>query len=68
MRYQRSHLPAWLGIFVLLFWLFLIVSWVKNVYEITQCDYEAPYKCEVLHLAGLVPGVSMITAWVDAGK
>lgn len=54
----------------LIFWLFVIVSWVKNVYELTQCDFDpnSSYKCEVIHTAGLIPVISLVTAWIDLGK
>jgi hypothetical protein len=59
-----------LGLLALVFWLVIIVSWVKNVYELTQCDFDpsTSYKCEVLHGAGLIPIISVFTGWVDLGK
>lgn len=44
------------------------VGWVKNVIKLANCDFEAPYKAEVVHLVGLIPPVGMITGWLDVGK
>ena len=46
--------------------LVVAASWVVNLYKLTQCDFAAPYKGEALHAAGLIPVVSVVTAWVDA--
>lgn len=41
------------------------IGWVKNVIKLTQCDFEAPYKKEAIHTAGLIPPVGMITGWMN---
>jgi hypothetical protein len=48
------------------FCIFVILAWPVNVYRLTQCDFEAPYRCEVAHTLGLlaVPA-AMITVWFD---
>jgi hypothetical protein len=43
-------------------------GWVKNIIKFTQCDFEAPYKAEIIHGVGLLPPVGMITGWMDFGK
>ena len=51
--------------------LFLIIvgtGWVKNIIKLTECDFEAPYKAEVVHVIGVVPVVGAITGWLDLGK
>ena len=44
------------------------VGWVKNIIKLADCDFEAPYKAEVVHAVGLIPPVGMITGWLDVGK
>jgi hypothetical protein len=44
------------------------VGWVKNIIKLSNCDFEAPYKCEVIHAVGIIPPVGMITGWLDVGK
>ena len=55
-----------------LFCLFLMLivgtGWVKNCIKLTDCDFEKPYKAEVIHIVGLFPPVGMITGWMDVGK
>ncbi len=49
----------------LLFVIVVAVGWVKNILKLTQCDFIAPVKCEVIHLIGLFPPVGAVTGWVD---
>jgi hypothetical protein len=43
-------------------------GWVKNIIKLANCDFEAPYKAEVIHAVGIIPPVGMITGWLDLGK
>jgi hypothetical protein len=44
-----------------------IAPWFFNAYKLTTCDFDAPYKCEVIHGIGLfIPPTSLITAWFDS--
>lgn len=43
-------------------------GWVKNIIKLSNCDFESPYKAEVIHAVGLLPPVGMITGWLDVGK
>jgi hypothetical protein len=44
------------------------VGWVKNVIKLWHCDFNAPYKCEVVHGFGLMPPIGAITGWIDVGS
>lgn len=63
-----------LGAFLLLvgFIGWLLLSWPVNLYKMTQCDWssgeDTNWKCEVIHTAGLIPSVSMITVWFGTDK
>ena len=43
-------------------------GWVKNLIKLSDCDFEAPYKCEVVHVVGVVPFIGAVTGWMDFGK
>lgn len=44
-------------------------AWITNAYKLTGCDFESPYKCEVVHAVGvLVPPASIATVWFDSDK
>ena len=62
-------MKAWLPV-VFMFVVVLVVGagWVKNVIKLANCDFEAPYKAEVIHVVGLVPPIGMVTGWLDLGK
>ena len=57
---------------LLAFYLIIIlvvgVGWVKNIIKLADCDFQAPYKCEVIHTVGLIPPVGMVTGWLDLGR
>ena len=53
---------------MLAFYLLLVGSWVGNIIKFTDCDFEAPYRCEVIHGAGILPGVALVTAWFGTDK
>lgn len=56
---------------ILIGWLVLVLvigtGWVKNIIKLSSCDFEAPYKAEVIHGIGIIPPVGMITGWLDVG-
>ena len=45
--------------------LFILVSWLTNIYKLTECDFKEPYKCEIIYAIGLVPPAAIVTAWID---
>jgi hypothetical protein len=52
--------------FLFIVLIFAGTGYVKNIIKLTQCDFEAPYKAEVIHTAGLlVPPVEMIVGWFN---
>jgi hypothetical protein len=40
------------------------MAWIINIAKFFNCDFDAPYKEEVIHFLGIIiaPG-SIITAW-----
>ena len=43
--------------------LVLVISWGVNLNKLTKCDFESPFKCEVIHAIGIVPVASVVTVW-----
>ncbi len=41
------------------------VGWVKNIIKLTKCDFEAPYKAEIIHGVGVFPPIGAITGWLN---
>jgi transposase len=48
---------------MLLLLIYTIISWIVNLYKLTQCDFVGPWKEEVIHIIGLVPAFSWVTCW-----
>tara|TARA_R110000851_G_scaffold313298_1_gene474845 strand:- start:38 stop:217 length:180 start_codon:yes stop_codon:yes gene_type:complete len=43
-------------------------GWVKNIIKLSECDFEAPYKAEVIRVIGVIPPVGAVVGWIDLGK
>ena len=49
--------------------LILIAAWVMNIVKLTDCDFEADYKCEIFHGIGVFTGpLAIVTVWFDDDK
>jgi len=53
---------------IIIVWLAIGVSWIVNLTKLIKCDFQQPYKAEVVRLVGIIPPVAIVTAWVDVGK
>jgi len=52
-------------IFICALVMFAVASYGVNFYKLINCDFEAPYKCEIVHTVGVfVPPTFLVTAWV----
>ena len=50
------------GVFI--FYLLYFVSWIFNLIQLCMCDFDAPYKEEIIHAVGVfVPYTSFVTMW-----
>ena len=49
---------------VILVLIFLAAPWVVNAYKFAHCDFEAAYKCEVIHGIGIfIAPAAWVTVW-----
>jgi len=58
-----ENLAVGFSIFMFAVSLFAAGCWIGNVVKLTRCDFEAPYKGEIIHAVGLIPHLSIITVW-----
>jgi len=60
------------GGFILLWFaivIFFLIGWVMNIVKLCKCDFDRPYKAEVIRAVGAaVPPVGGIVGWMDLGK
>ena len=43
-----------------------LFGWGSNIYKLTKCDFEAPYKSEILRGIGIaVPPVGAVCGYLD---
>ncbi len=40
-------------------------AWCVNIYKLTQCDFQAPYKGEVMHGVGILGPTALVTVWFN---
>ena len=48
-----------------IFLTFMAISWFTNLGKLIDCNFEQPYKAEIIHSVGIFPIVACVTAWVD---
>ena len=58
-------LEAYFGLGIILFIAYMLISYIINFVQLTECDFEEPYKCEVIHAVGLLPPLQAFTVWFD---
>jgi hypothetical protein len=57
------------GYIVLFIWLIIIFGWFRNIYKLTQCDFDVPLKTEVIRSIGIVIfPIGAIIGYMDIGK
>jgi len=45
--------------------LLCVWGWGSNLYKLTQCNFDAPYKCEVLRTIGIIPPIGIFMGYFD---
>ena len=44
-------------------------GYIKNIIKLASCDFEAPYKAEIIYGIGTVaPPIGAVTGWINIGK
>lgn len=62
---MRLPLNFKVGIGFILWYLYIGVAYVVNLVKFVRCDFEAPYRDEIIHGIGVFAGVpSIVTAWL----
>jgi len=59
-----------IGFVILVVILFIggITGYVKNVIKLIECDFEAPYKTEIIRTVSLFPIVGAFTGYMTIGE
>lgn len=42
-----------------------VIGWGRNLVLLSQTDFKAPYKAEVIRMVGILPPVGAIIGWID---
>lgn len=59
---MKRHTPF---IVILLLMAFSSIGWGLNLYKLSQADFVAPYKNEVIRVIGIIPLVGAFIGWID---
>lgn len=54
-----------LQVLIIIILLGLGIGWVKNLGKFIDCDFEAPYKAEVIYGLGIVTPIGGITGYLN---
>jgi len=50
-------------------WLIVIFGWMRNIYKLTQCDFDVPLKTEVIRSVGIVIfPLGVVIGYIDIGE
>ena len=61
---MKRRTPCAIVIIQLAIVLFVATCWIVNLVKFTKCDFESPYKSEVIHGVGVFTVVaSVVTVW-----
>jgi hypothetical protein len=52
-----------LGLIAFGIWGYFVICWIVNVVKLVNCDFEGPWKDEIIHAIGLIGPAAGITAW-----
>jgi hypothetical protein len=68
MKNQKGD--AVIGIILIYAFIILLIGtgWVKNIIKLSDFDFEAPYKAEIIHGVGIIPLVGAVTGWLNIGR
>lgn len=67
-RHQRGFTIIELGLVIwFVIGALVVAGWVMNLHKFSQCDFEAPYKAEIVYGIGILPPVGAVTGWIDVG-
>lgn len=50
-------------IITLLIYGYLIITWVINLIQLFNCDFQPNYKNEIIHALGIIFPINAITVW-----
>ena len=57
------------GNIAILIWLIIIFGWGRNIYKLTQCDFDVPLKTEVIRFVGMIIfPIGGIVGYMDIGE
>jgi len=44
------------------------VGWIMSVVKFVKCDFQAPYKAEVIYGVGAFTGLGAVVGYINVGK
>jgi hypothetical protein len=57
------------GICGCLVWICIFVFWIINLIQFCNCDFEAPFKKEIVKGVGIfIPPTSIVTVWINPSE
>ena len=61
---ENKVIAGFLGV-VIITCVFCAACWVGNLVKLARCDFEPPYRGEIIHAIGIIPAAAVVTVWFD---
>lgn len=52
-------------LFAITIFITITSTWLVNAYKFVKCDFQSPYKGEIVHAVGIFTPLCVITAWIN---
>jgi hypothetical protein len=54
-----------LGLIGFIIGILLLVGYIMNIVKFVKCDFEAPYKAEIIYGIGIGTGLGGVIGWIN---
>lgn len=49
----------------LVFWVVMLIGYIKDIVKLCHCDFKAPYKAEALYIVGACTGLGGVIGYIN---
>lgn len=60
---MRKNSGLGIALIPIIMWGYFGLCWIVNLVQLLHCDFEGPWKQEIIHAIGLVGPAAGITVW-----
>ena len=64
MKFEFTATISIFALLIIIISIFAVIAWFINLAQLINCDWQEPWKGEIIHGIGLVPYAALITIWI----